>query len=142
MATSVPEPPQGPQAAPPQPKKRHPWHWIVPCALLFLIAAGLAIWAFSLQGDLDDERAHSAQVEQEAQATQDDVQAVTDQVDELTQSASAAADELSQSTDEAAQNAEAALTDIQESIDSLSDRAKTARDRLSKALEDAQAGEK
>ena len=141
MATSAPEPPQRPQVAPLQPKKRHPWHWILPCALLFLIAVGLAIWVFSLQGDLDDERAHSAQVEQQAQATQDDVQAVSDQVDELTQSASTAADELSQSTDQAAQNAETALTDIENSIKSLSDRANSARDKLGKALEDAQAGE-
>jgi uncharacterized protein YoxC len=140
MATTVPEPPQGPQAAPPS-QKRHPWHWIVPCVLLFLIAIGLAIWAFSLQGDLDDERAHSAQVEQQAQATQDDVQAVSDQVDELSQSANTAADELSQSTDQAAQDAEAALNDVQSSIDSLSNRAKTAKDKLSKALEDAQAGQ-
>ena len=139
MTPTVPDPSQPPEAA--QPRKRHPWHWIVPCVLLFFVAVGLGIWAFSLQGDLDDERAHSAQVEQEAQATQDDVQAVSDQVDELSQSLSSAADELSSSTDQAAQNAQAALTDMQNSTQSLSDRAKSAKEKLSQATDEAKPGQ-
>ena len=125
----------------PQPKRRHPWHWIVPCVLLFLVAAGLAIWAFSLQSDLDNEKAHSAQVEQQAQATQDDVQAVSDQVDELEQSLSTASDELSKSTDQAAQDAQAAITDVEDSVKGLGDRAATAKDKLGKAIEDAKSDE-
>jgi uncharacterized protein YoxC len=139
MTPTVPDPSQPPEAA--QPRKRHPWQWIVPCVLLLIVAIGLAIWAFSLQSDLDDERAHSAQVEQEAQATQDDVQAVSDQVAELSQSLSSAAEDLSTSTDQAAQNAQAALTDVQNSIQSLSDRAKSAKDKLSQAINEAKAAQ-
>jgi septal ring factor EnvC (AmiA/AmiB activator) len=135
MASTIPEP--QPQAAPQQPQKRHPWHWIVPCVLLLLVCIGLAIWAISLNNNLDDEKAHSAQVEQQAAATQDDVQAVSDQVDNLTKSLTTAADELSQSTDEAAQKAQSALTDIQNSLNSLGDRAKAAKDKLSQAIKDA-----
>jgi septal ring factor EnvC (AmiA/AmiB activator) len=138
MATAAPDPPQPAHAPPPDlpPKRRHPWHWIVPCVLLFLIAAGLAIWALSLQSDLDDERAHSAQVEQQAQSTQDDVEAVSDQVDDLEQSLTTASSELSKSTDEAAQNAQTAISDVEDSLNGLSDRAQTARDKLGKAIED------
>jgi septal ring factor EnvC (AmiA/AmiB activator) len=140
MATAAaPDPSQ--QAQPP-PQGRHPWHWIVPCVLLLLIAAGLAIWALSLKSDLDDEKAHSAQVEQEAQATQDDVQAVSDQVDELEQSLTTASTELSQSTDQAAQDAQAAVTDLENSLKGLGDRAATAKDKLGKAIEDAKSDAK
>jgi septal ring factor EnvC (AmiA/AmiB activator) len=140
MATAAaPDPSQ--QAQPP-PKGRHPWHWIVPCVLLLLIAAGLAIWALSLKSDLDDERAHSAQVEQQAQATQDDVQAVSDQVDDLEQSLTTASTELSQSQDQAAKDAQAAVTDLESSLKGLGDRAATAKDKLGKALEDAKSSAK
>jgi len=133
--------PDPPQQAQPEPKRRHPLHWIVPCVLLFLIAAGFAIWAFSLQSDLDNEKAHSAQVEQQAQATQDDVQAVSDQVDELEQSLSTASDELSQSTDQAAKDAQAAIADVEDSVKGLGERAATAKDKLGKAIEDAKSDE-
>lgn len=145
MGTSAtPDPPQQdqlPQDQQPQAKRRHPWHWIVPCVLLFLVAAGFAIWALSLQSDLDDERAHSALVEQQAQATQDDVQAVSDQVNELEQSLSTASDELSQSTDQAAKDAQAAITEVEDSVKGLGDRAATAKDKLGKAIEDAKSEE-
>jgi septal ring factor EnvC (AmiA/AmiB activator) len=124
----------------PTQKKRHPWHWIVPCVLLFLVAAGFAIWALNLRSDLDDEKAHSAQVEQQAQATQDDVQAVSDQVDGLEQSLTTASSELSKSTDQAAKDAQAAITDVEDSVKGLGDRAATARDKLGKAIEEAKAG--
>ena len=140
MATaSAPDPLQQAQ---PEPQRRHPWHWIVPCVLLLLIAAGLAIWALSLKSDLDDERAHSAQVEQQAQATQDDVQAVSDQVDGLEQSLATASGELSKSTDQAAKDAQAAITDVEDSVKGLSDRAATAKDKLGKAIEDAKSDAK
>jgi septal ring factor EnvC (AmiA/AmiB activator) len=138
--TAAPDPSQQDQQ--PQAKRRHPWHWIIPCVLLLLVAAGLAVWALSLQSDLDDERAHSAQVEQQAQSTQDDVQAVSDQVDDLEQSLTTASDELSKSTDQAAQDAQAAITDVEDSVKGLGDRAATARDKLGKAIEDAKSGAK
>jgi|SRR3954468_4207949 septal ring factor EnvC (AmiA/AmiB activator) len=140
MATAAA--PDPPQQARPEPKRRHPWHWIVPCVLLFLIAAGLAIWALSLNSNLKDERAHSAKVEQEAQATQDDVNAVSNQVDDLEQSLVTASDELSQSTDQAAKDAQAAITDVEDSVKGLRDRAGTAKDKLGKAIEDAKSSQK
>jgi septal ring factor EnvC (AmiA/AmiB activator) len=140
MATAAA--PDPPQQARPQPERRHPWHWIVPCVLLLLIAGGLAIWALSLNSDLNDERAHSAQVEQEAQATQDDVKAVSDQVGDLEQSLITAAGELSSSTDQAAQKAQAAITDVEDSVKGLRDRATSAKDKLDKAIADAKSGAK
>jgi septal ring factor EnvC (AmiA/AmiB activator) len=140
MATAAA--PDPPQQARPEPARRHPWHWIVPCVLLLLIAAGLAIWALSLNSDLNDERAHSAQVEREAQATQDDVKAVSDQVGDLEQSLITAAGELSSSTDKAAQNAQAAITDVEDSVKGLRDRASTAKDKLDKTIADAKSGAK
>ena len=139
MATAAtPDPAQQNQ---PPPKRGHAGLWIGACVLLLLIAAGLAIWALSLRSDLDDEKAHSAQVEQQAQATQDDVQAVSDQVDELEQSLTTASTELSKSTDQAAQDAQAAVTDLEDSLKGLGDRAATAKDKLGKALEDAKSAE-
>ncbi len=130
-----------PDPAQPPPKRRHPWIWIVASVLLLLVAAGLAIWALSLRSDIDDERAHSAQVEQQAQSTQADVQAVSDQVDDLEQSLSTASDELSKSTDQAAQDAEAAISDVEDSVKRLGDQAATAKDKLGKAIEDAKSDE-
>ena len=50
--------------------------------------------------------------------------------------------ELSKSTDQAAQDAQAAVTDPENSLKGLGDRAATAKDKLGKALEDAQSSEK
>src|SRR5215213_7230063 len=87
----------------PQAKRRHPWHWIVPCVLLLLVAAGLAIWALSLQSDLDDERAHSAQVEQQAQSAITDVE---DSVKGLGDRAATAKDKLGKAIEDAKSDAE------------------------------------
>ena len=90
----------------PQPKRRHAVaRGSSPACCCSWSRPGFAIWALSLKSDLDAEKAHSAQVEQQAQATQDDVQAVSDQVDDLEQSLSTASDELSKSTDQAAKDA-------------------------------------
>jgi peptidoglycan hydrolase CwlO-like protein len=137
MATTVPDPSQQPRSAPPQPKKGHTLLWIVLCVVLVLVSAGLLIWALGLQSDLDDQKAKSAQLEQQASATQDDVKAVSDQVDSLSQSIKSAADSLAQSTDEASQNAQSAISGLQDSIDSLNDRLKTARGKLSDAINKA-----
>ena len=140
MATAAaPDPAQTNQ---PPPKRGHAGLWIGVCVLLLLIAAGLAIWALSLRSDLDDEKAHSAQVEQQAQATQDDVQAISDQVDGLEQSLTTASTELSQSQDQAAKDAQAAVTDLENSLKGVGDRAATAKDKLGKAIEDAKSSEK
>src|SRR4051812_5587514 len=117
MATTIPEPPQS------APARKHPWHWIVPCVLLFALAIGFAIWAFSLNSELSDQKDETVAVQNQLQATQDDVQAVSDQVDGLSKSISDAGAEASQSA--------------QDSIASLRDRVKAAVDGLKKAEQDA-----
>ena len=37
-------------------KRRNPWIWV--CAVLALVAAGLLIWALTIQSDLDAADAH------------------------------------------------------------------------------------
>ena len=140
MATTAPDPSQRPQGAAPQ-KQSHPWHWIVPCLLLLVVAAGLLIWGLGLQGDLDDQKAKTEQVQKEASATQSDVQAVSDQVDDLSQSLQSAGSELSKQTAEAQANAKAAIDDAQSKIQSLGDRAKTAKQKLTDAIKKAQSGD-
>lgn len=52
MSATEPASPAGTQAP-----SRHRNYWIWACALLVLCCAGLAIWAFSLNSDLDDTQA-------------------------------------------------------------------------------------
>ena len=92
-----------------------------------LIAAGLAIWAFSLQSDLDDQRDQTAQAQQQAQQANDQVSALSDQVDQISQSVSDARDQLSQAGSDAKQQAEQAL-------DGLRSRLGTLKDEVTKAV--------
>ena len=143
MSTESPPPPsrsyetaQAPLAPPPHGKHRA-WGWIAACVLLLLVAGGLAIWAFSLQGDLDNQKDQTAKAQQQAdeagkqaEAANQEVQAVSDQVDQLSQSVSDASDQLAQSGANAQQNAEQALTGIQEKLGSLKDQAGQAVEKL------------
>ena len=140
MATTAPDPAQQSPGAAPQ-KQSHPWHWIVPCLVLLLVAAGLLIWGLGLQSDLDDQKAQTEQVQKQAAATQSDVQAVSDQVDALGQSLQSAGDELSKQTADAQANAKAAIDDVQSKVQSLGDRAKSAKQKLSDAVKKAQGGD-
>jgi DNA anti-recombination protein RmuC len=139
MATTVPDPSQQPLQAAPQ-QKRHPWHWIVPCLLLLVIAAGLLIWGLGVQSDLDDQKAQNAQLSQQAAATQSDVNAVSDQIDAIGQSLQNAGNQLSQKTADAQTNAQAAINDVQGKIQSLGDRAKAAKQKLTDAINKAKNG--
>jgi peptidoglycan hydrolase CwlO-like protein len=85
MSTTAPQP------AATQPAKKHrPWGWIVTCIVLLLVAAGLAIWALSLNGDLNDQKDKTAQAQQQAQQADQQVQDISKQVNELSQTISAA----------------------------------------------------
>jgi hypothetical protein len=140
MATTAPDPAQQPQSAAPH-KKSQPWHWIVPCLLLLLIAFGLLIWGLGLQSDLDDQKAQNTQLSQQAAATQSDVEAVSDQVDAIGQSIQNAGSQLSQKTADAQANAQAAINDAQSKIQSLGDRAKAAKQKLTDAINKAKGGD-
>jgi uncharacterized protein HemX len=121
------EPPPDPHAA----KHRRPWGWIVVVALLVAIAAGLAIWAISLQGDLDDQKAATAEAQQQAETANNQVDEVTAQLDELSQSVSDATDQLQQSGSDIRQDAEDAFADLESRVADL-------KDRIAAAAEGAQ----
>jgi uncharacterized protein HemX len=139
MATTVPDPAQQPQGAPPQ-KQSHPWHWIVPCLLLLALAAGLLIWGLGLQSDLNDQKAQTKQVSEQAAATQSDVQAVSDQVNSLSQSLKDAGDQISQGTADAQANAKAAIDNVQSKFQDLGNRLSDAKKKLSDAINEATGG--
>jgi uncharacterized protein HemX len=138
MATTVPDPAQQPQAA--APKQSHPWHWIVPCLLLLVIAAGLLIWGLGVNSDLNDQKAKNEQLSKQAAATQSDVQTVSDQVNQISDSLKSAGDQISQGTAEAQANAKAAIDSIQSKFQDLGTRLSDAKKKLSDAIDNAKNG--
>jgi peptidoglycan hydrolase CwlO-like protein len=122
-----------PDAAPP-PRHHRPWGWIVACVLLLLVAAGLAVWALGLQGDLDDQRDQTAQAQQQADQAGKDVEALASEVDQISQSVSDAGDQLSQAGADAEKNTQAALDGLGTQVESL-------KGKVKKAAEDADASE-
>ena len=109
----------GPDATVPPPRHHRPWGWIAACVLLLLVAGGLAIWALSLQGDLDDQRDQTAQAQQQAEQAGNDVEALKGQVDEISQSVSDAGDQLSQAGADAEENAQQTLDGLGTKLESL-----------------------
>ncbi len=90
--------------------------------LLVLVAGGLAVWAFGLQSDLDDQRDQTAAAQQQADQANEQVESLSGQLDALSQTISDASDQLSQAGDDAQDNAQAALDGLQGDIASLKDR--------------------
>src|SRR5262245_19657357 len=80
-------PPMSAQVEEPQetPKKHRPWAWIAVSVVLVLVAGGLLVWALSLSGDLDDQKAQTEKAQQSAQTAQQDAEAANDEVDKLSQ---------------------------------------------------------
>jgi peptidoglycan hydrolase CwlO-like protein len=121
MATSPDQaavPPSEAPAAPP-PAHHRPWGWIVACVLLLLVAVGLAIWALSLNSDLDTQRAQTAKAQQQAEQAGKDVEALSAEVDQISQSVSDAGDQLSQAGADAQQNAQQTLDGVGTKVESL-----------------------
>lgn len=123
---------EGSDSASTEPSETHrrPWGWIAACVLLVLVAGGLAIWALSLQSDLDDQRDQTAAAQQQAQQSNDQVSALSDQVDEMSQTISDASDRLSQAGSNAQEEAQQALDGLKANLESL-------RDDVAKAVEES-----
>jgi peptidoglycan hydrolase CwlO-like protein len=121
-----------PQGAGQAPGRHRPWGWISICVLLVLVAGGLAIWALSLQSDLDDQRAETAKANEQAQQANEQVSALSDQVDAISQKISDASDQLSQAGADVQQNAQQALEGLNADVGSL-------KDQVANAIEQAAA---
>jgi biopolymer transport protein ExbB/TolQ len=138
MTQTQPDPTESqPGAAGPQTKK-HPWHWIVPCVLLALVAIGLGIWALNLNGDLDDQKDANQALQQQNASTQQQVQDVSNQVDDVNQTVNEAADDLSQQNAQAQKEAQSALANAKDALESVSTDLKGALQKLGDELKTAQ----
>ena len=104
------------------------------CVLLLLVAGGLAIWAFGLQSDLDDQRDQTAQAQQQADQAGKDVEALAGEVDQISQAVSDVGDQLAQAGADAKKNA-------QEALDGLGTKVESLKEQVQKAAEDAGASE-
>src|SRR3954453_23682676 len=131
MATSPEQAavPPGEAVAGPPPRHR-PWGWIVACVLLLLVAVGLAIWALSLNSDLDTQRAQTAKAQQQAEQAGKDVEALSAEVDQIGQSVDDAGQQLQQAGTDAQQNAQQTLDGVETKVQSL-------KGQVQKALNDA-----
>jgi len=101
------------------PEHHRPWGWITVCVLLVLVAAGLAIWALSLNSDLNDQKDKTAAAQQQAESANSEIDQLSQQVDDITQSL---------------QNAG---SDAQQALEQLKSRFDDAKDKIEKAIEDA-----
>ena len=121
MTSSPDSPPDASTRVPaPAPPARHrPWGWIAACVLLVIAAGGLAIWAFGLQSDLDDQRAETVQAQQQAQQASEQVDSLSGQVDEISQTVDETSDQLAQSGADARQTAQEALDGLKSKLDSV-----------------------
>lgn len=122
--------PADPWRAGPEPepaaKHRRPWAWITASVVLLIVAGGFAVWAFGLQGDLDDQKDQTAQAQQDAEQAQqaadqanDAMGSLADQLDQLTQDVEDAGDEVAQAGDDAKDNAQSALDGFKEQLAGL-----------------------
>src|SRR3954469_6162071 len=105
-----------PQATAGEPSAHRPWGWIAACAVMVLVAAGLALWALSLNSDLDQQRDETAKAQQQAAHAQQQADGLSSQVEDLTQGVNEAADELAQAGSDAKENAAGALADLESKL--------------------------
>jgi chromosome segregation ATPase len=84
------------------------------------------IWAFSVNSDLDTQRAQTAKAQQQAQRAGKDVEALSAEVDQISQSVTDAAQQLSQAGSDARQNAQQTLDGVDTPVQSLKGRVQNA----------------
>ena len=121
-APDQPPPGAGYDRTPPAPEHHRPWGWIIACVLLVVVAGGLAVWAFSVQGDLDDQRDQTAAAQQQADQANEQLDSLSGQLDDLSQTISDAIDQISQAGGDAQDNAQEALDGLQDDLASVKDR--------------------
>ena len=115
MSTTAPQPTDARPAS-----KHRPWGWIATCIVLLLVAAGLAIWALSLNGDLNDQKDKTAQAQQQAQQAGQEVEDISNQVSDISQSISAAGDNAQTAIDDARAKLTALIAQIKDAIEKSS----------------------
>jgi flagellar basal body-associated protein FliL len=100
-------------------KRTRPWGWIAACAVLVLVAGGLAIWALGTQSNLDDQKDQTAQAQQEGKQANDQIGAMEDQIDDVTAAVDDAGDDLVQAGEDASNNVDAALEGVKTKLAAL-----------------------
>jgi chromosome segregation ATPase len=121
---------------PPAQEHHRPWGWIITCVLLLVIAAGLAVWAVSLNGDLNDQKDKTAQAQQQADQAKSQVDSISGQIDDLTTTVTDAADQLSQAGADAQANAQQVLDQAKTKLTSLKGGVQDAIDKLKASQDD------
>ncbi len=108
---------------PPEPARSHkrPWGWIAGCAVLLLVAAGLAVWAVNLNSDLSDQKDQTAQAQQQAKDANAAANDLSTQLDQITQDVNNASDQLQQAGQNAQSNAQAAIDGLKGKLSSVKD---------------------
>jgi hypothetical protein len=134
MATTRPEP-ATPNGRAPVKKKRNPWIWV--SVVLALAAAGLLIWALTVQSDLDSTQKQvsdlESQVEQGQSAGGTLVTAAKGVIDDLSAELGATSDDLEQTQQE--------LDDAKQQADDAEQAADDATDETARLKAEAEAAE-
>lgn len=112
---------------------KRPWGWIAGCAVLLLVAAGLAVWAVSLNSDLSDQKDQTAQAQQQAQQANQAANDLSSQLDDITKSVNDAADQLATAGQDAQSNAQAAIDGLKSKVSSLKGRVTQRLEQLKNA---------
>jgi flagellar basal body-associated protein FliL len=138
MAISPDEPVRAGQPSTQSPSEHHrPWGWIAVCVLLVLVAGGLAIWAFGLRSDLDDQRVQTAEAQAQSEQANKEVDALSGQIDEISQTVTDAGDQLAQAGADAQKNAQATLDGLGTKLESVKGEVEKAAQELGGSKEDA-----
>ena len=143
MATTRPEPNAPSDARVPEKKQRNPWIWV--CALLAVVAAGLLIWALSVQSDLDTTQKQvndlQAEVDRSQSAGGQLVASAKGVVDDLSAQLGATSDDLEQ-TQQDLEDSKQATADAEQAAAAAEDaagKAKNEADKLSAEADQAKA---
>jgi peptidoglycan hydrolase CwlO-like protein len=113
------------------PRSRPPWEWIGACALLAAIAIGFAIWAFTLQSDLDEQRERTAEAQQQAQRANKQLEDTSGELDQVKRAVEDAKKRIEEAGADVEGSVRGALDDLGNRISDLEELARGAIDELS-----------
>jgi peptidoglycan hydrolase CwlO-like protein len=105
--------------AAPTPEHHRSRGLIILCIVLVVVAAGLAIWALSLNSDLNAQKDKTAAAQQQADTANSEIDSLAQQVDDI-----------SQSLQDAGGTAQQALEDLKSKFNA-------AKEQIRQAIEDA-----